>query len=69
MSREWLSSHDGSVLLSVVTQALLLYLSCVHVSFLPLSAMAASGTSGPMRDGFHTETHPRLRVAEGGILL
>jgi hypothetical protein len=69
MSREWLSSHDGSVLLSVVTQALLLYLSCVHVSFLPLSTMATSGTSGPMRDGFHTETHPRLRVAEGGILL
>jgi hypothetical protein len=69
MSREWLSSHDGSVLLSIVTQDLLLYLSCVHVSFFPLPAMAVSGRSGPMRDGFHTETHPKLRVAEGGILL
>jgi hypothetical protein len=35
MSRSWLFSHDKSVLLSVVAQALLFYIYCVQVSSFP----------------------------------
>jgi hypothetical protein len=58
-------------MLSVVAQALLLYISCVQVMIFLLPTMptsAASGKSRPMRVGFRTGTR-RLKVAEEGILL
>jgi hypothetical protein len=58
-------------LLSVVAQALLLYISCVQVRIFLLSMMpmrAASGKSRSMRVGFRTGTR-RLRVANECILL
>jgi hypothetical protein len=58
-----LCGHDGSVLLSVVAQALLLYIYYLQVRIFPFSAMpmrAASGKSRLTRAGFHTGTHRRL---------
>jgi hypothetical protein len=63
--------HDGSVLLSIVAQALLLYIFCVQMWIFLVLAMPtrdASGRSRLMRVGSRTRTYNRLRVAEEGIL-
>jgi hypothetical protein len=58
----WLLGHDGSVLLSVVTQALLCNFLCAGSSSTLLSAKLFMA-------GFHTECRHRHRVAEGGLHL
>jgi hypothetical protein len=66
----WPLGHDGSVLLSVVTQALLCNFLCACSSL--LSSDADDGCQGKSRllcAGFHTEAHRRHRVAEGGLHL
>jgi hypothetical protein len=68
MSRAWPLGNDGSVMLSVVAQALLCIPFGVHVIFFPLPTMptmAISGRFRPSRAGLHTGTHPRLRVCRG----
>jgi hypothetical protein len=64
--------HDGSVLLSVVTQALLCNFLCVGSSsslLLAKSLMAVSGKSRLLCAGFCTEACRRCRVAEGVLHL
>jgi hypothetical protein len=64
--------HDGSVLLSVVAQALLCNF-CVQVppllSFPTKPLTAVSGKSGLLSAGFRTGALHRRRVAEGGLQL
>jgi hypothetical protein len=64
--------HDGSVLLSVVTQALLCNF-CVQVppllSFPAKLLTAVSGKSMLLSVGFCTGARHRRRVAEGGLHL
>jgi hypothetical protein len=58
-----LYGHDGLVLLSIVTQALLFIYLYVQVTIFPFSVMstrAASGRYRPIRTGFRTRTHRRL---------
>jgi hypothetical protein len=68
----YLFGYDGSVLLSVVAHALLLYISCVQVRIFLFLAMLTRATSGRfklMRAELRIETHPRLKEAEEGIPL
>jgi hypothetical protein len=68
----WPLGHDGSVLLSIVAQALLCSF-CVQVppllSFPAKLLMAVSGKSRLLSAGFRTGAHHRRRVAEGGLHL
>jgi hypothetical protein len=72
MSRSLTVGHDGSVLLSVVAQALLCNF-CVHVppllSFSTKPLTAISGKSSLLSVGFCTEARRRRRVVEGGLQL
>jgi hypothetical protein len=64
--------HDGSVLLSVVAQALLYnFLSIGSSSYLLLAKllMAISEKSRLLCAGFRTDARRRHRVAEGGLHL
>jgi hypothetical protein len=63
--------HDGSILLSVVTQAFLLTVVGMFLSLplLVMLLMAVSWNSRFLRAGFCTGAHRRLRVAEGGLHL
>jgi hypothetical protein len=66
----WPLGHDVSVLLSVVTQALLCNFLCAGSSL--LSSDADDGCQGMSRlisAGFCTGAHRRRRVAEGGLNL
>jgi hypothetical protein len=68
----WPLGHDGSVLLSVVAQALHCNFLCVgsSSSLLPVKPLiAVSGKSRLLCVGFHIEAHRRRRVAEGGLHL
>jgi hypothetical protein len=68
----WPLGHNGSVLLSVVTQALLFNFLCASSSssLLPVKLLIAiSGKSRLLCAGFRTEAHRRCRVAEGGLHL
>jgi hypothetical protein len=68
----WPLGHDGSVLLSVVAQALLCNFLCAGLSssFLPAKPLTAvSGKSRLLCVGFHTEARHRRRVAEVGLHL
>jgi hypothetical protein len=63
----WPLGHDGSVLLSVVAQALLCIFLCAGSSSSLLLAkplMAVSGKSRLLCAGFRTEARRRHRVAE-----
>jgi hypothetical protein len=65
----WPLGHDGSVLLSVVAQALLCNYLCAGFSFSLLLVKPLTAVSGKSRllcAGFRTEAHCRRRVAEGG---
>jgi hypothetical protein len=68
----WPLGHDGSVLLSIVAQALLCNF-CVQVppllSFPAKLLMAVSGKSRLLSAGFCTGARRRRRVAEGGLHL
>jgi hypothetical protein len=59
----WPHGHDGSVLLSVVAQALLLTIVCRSFPSL-FSSKAVDDRF--LSDGFHIETHRRCRDAEEG---
>jgi hypothetical protein len=64
--------HDGSILLSVVAQALLCNFLCADSSsyLLPVKPlMTVSGKSRLLCARFCTEAHHRCRVAEGGLHL
>jgi hypothetical protein len=66
-----LYGHHGLVLLSIVAQDLLLYISYVLVRiflFLVMSMRATSERSRLMRARICTGTHHKLRMAEEGIL-
>jgi hypothetical protein len=68
----WPLGHDGSLLLSVVAQALLCNFLCAgSLSSLllvkPLTVI--SGKSRLLCAGFRTEVRHRQRVAEGGLHL
>jgi hypothetical protein len=68
----WPLSHDGSVLLNVVAQALLCNFLCVGSSSSLLPAKPLTTVSGKFRllcDRFRTEARHRYRVAEGGLRL
>jgi hypothetical protein len=68
----WPLGHDGSVLLSVVAQALLCNFLCAYFSSSLLPAkllIAVSGKSRLLCTRFRTETRHRRRVAEGGVHL
>jgi hypothetical protein len=68
----WLLSQDGSVLLSVVAQALLCNFLCAGSSSSLLPAKPLTVVSGKFRlltPGFRTEPRCRRRVAEGGLHL
>jgi hypothetical protein len=68
----WPLGHDGSILLSVVAQALLCNFLCPGSSsslILAKPLMAVSGKSKLLCAGFRTEAHRRRRVAEGGLPL
>jgi hypothetical protein len=68
----WPLGHDGSVLLSVVAQALLCNFWCAGFSssLLPVkSLIAVSGKSRLRCAGFRTEVRHRRRVTEGGLHL
>jgi hypothetical protein len=68
----WPLSHNGSVLLNVVSQALLYNFLCVgsSSSLLPAKPLTAvSGKSSLLCAGFCTEARHRHRVAEGGLHL
>jgi hypothetical protein len=72
MSRSWLLGHNGPVLLSIVAQAFLLYISYVLVRILPLSMMQIRVVSGRYiltRTRLRTGTHPKRREVEEGIPL
>jgi hypothetical protein len=62
--------HDGSVLLSIVTKALLCNFLCTgsSSSLLPVKPLTAvSGKSRLLCVGFRIEARCRPRVAEGGL--
>jgi hypothetical protein len=68
----WPLGHDGSILLSVVAQALLcnfLYAGSSSSLLLVKPLTIVSGKSRLLCARFHTEAHRRHRVAEGGIHL
>jgi hypothetical protein len=67
----WLLGHDGSIFLSVVTQALLCNFLCVDFFFslLVMLMMAVSGRCKLLSARFHTGAHRRRRDAEGGLHL
>jgi hypothetical protein len=68
----WPLGHDGSVLLSVVAQALLCNFLCAgsSSSLLPVKPlMAVSGKSRFLSAGFCTKLRRRCRVVEGGLHL
>jgi hypothetical protein len=68
----WPLGHDGSVLLSVVAQALLCNFLCACSSSSLLLAkplMAVSEKSRLLCVGFCIEAHRKRRVAEGGLHL
>jgi hypothetical protein len=68
----WPLCHDGSVLLSVVGQALLCNFLCSgsSSSLLPMKPLTTvNGKFRPLCAGFHTEARRRCRVAEGGLHL
>jgi hypothetical protein len=68
----WPLGHDGSVLLSVVAQALLCNFLCAGSSSSLLPAKPLMAVSGKFRllcAGFRTEARRRCRVVEGGIHL
>jgi hypothetical protein len=68
----WLLGHNGSVLLSVVAQALLCNLLCAgsSSSLLPAKPLTTfSGKSRLLCAGFCTEAHRKRRDAEGGLHL
>jgi hypothetical protein len=68
----WQLGHDGSLLLSVVTQALLCNFLCAgsSSSLPPVKPLTAvSGKSWLLCAGFCTETHCRRRVVEGALHL
>jgi hypothetical protein len=71
MFRSLTAWYDGSVLLSVVAQALLVIVVYMFLS-LTLSMMPLTDVSGKSKllsAGFHTEAHRRHRIAEGGLHL
>jgi hypothetical protein len=71
MFRSLTAWYDGSVLLSVVAQALLVIVVYMFLS-LPLSMMPLTDVSGKSKllsAEFHTEAHRRHRIAEGGLHL
>jgi hypothetical protein len=64
--------HVGSVLLSVVAQALLCDFLCAGFLLLPLPTMPLMASSGKyrlLRVGLRTETHHRCTVGEEGFHL
>jgi hypothetical protein len=68
----WPLGHDGSVLLSVVVEALLYNFLCAGSSSSLLSDDADDGCQWKSRllsAGFRTEPHHRRKVAEGGLHL
>jgi hypothetical protein len=68
----WPLGHDGLVLLSVVTQALLYNFLCAGSSsslLLAKSLTAVNGKSRLLCAGFRTEAHRRRRVTEVGLHL
>jgi hypothetical protein len=68
----WSLGHDGSVLLSVVTQTLLcnFLCACSSSSLLPVKPLTAViGKSMLLCAGFHIEARRRRRAAEGGLHL
>jgi hypothetical protein len=66
----WLLGHDGSVLLSIVIQALLCNFLCAgSTSLLSADADDGRGKSRLLSDGFHTGARRRRRVAEEGLHL
>jgi hypothetical protein len=68
----WLLGHDGSVLLSVVTQDFLCNFLCVGSSSSLLLAKPLIVVIGKFRllcAGFHTEARRMHRVAKGGLHL
>jgi hypothetical protein len=68
----WPLGHDGPVLLSVVTQALLCNFLC---AFSPSSLLFGDADDGCqwksrlLSAGFRTGAHHRCRIAEGGLHL
>jgi hypothetical protein len=68
----WSLGHDGSILLSIVAQALLcnfLYAGSSSSLLLVKLLTIVSGKSRLLCARFRTEAHRRHRVAEGGIHL
>jgi hypothetical protein len=66
----WPHGHDRSVLLSVVTQALLCNFLCGGSSLLSSDANdSCQGKSRLLSARFHTGARCRHRVAEGGLYL
>jgi hypothetical protein len=68
----WPLGHDGSVLLSVVAQALLCNFLCAGSSSSLLFSDADDDCQWKSRllsVGFHTEPRRRRRVVEGGLHL
>jgi hypothetical protein len=68
----WSLGHDGSVLLSVVAQALLCnFLVCrfLLLSLLAIPMMAIGGNFRFVRTVFRTRAHHRHRVTEGDLHL
>jgi hypothetical protein len=67
-----LLGHDGSVLLSIITQTLLCnFLVCMFLllSFPTMPMTAISGKSRLLSPEFYTGARCRRRVAEGGLYL
>jgi hypothetical protein len=71
MSRSLPLGHGGSVLLTIVAQALLLIVVCrfLSIPLLVMLMMAVSGKSRLLSAGFYTEARRRCRVAEEGFHL
>jgi hypothetical protein len=66
----WPLGHDGSILLSIVAQALPYnFFVQVLLLFLVMPMTAVSGNSQFLRTGFHTGAYRRRRVADGGLHL
>jgi hypothetical protein len=68
----WPLGYNGSVLLSIVTQAVLYNFLCVGSSSSLLPAKPLTAISGKSRlpcARFRTEAHRKRRVPEGGLHL